>query len=159
MRFDSDAIYTLPFLTGFLWALGGGGALWVRRLGVPVAIAAFSIYFKQTPLWLAAVQAIITHGATRLPYGNKVKEALQYFHYPYLYFIGAIYGLSQFVFAIYFRDFDGYCAGVVIASVVFGSLTWASQKINFPKNWHWTWKAVEAAIGFCVGLQAVLILS
>jgi len=153
MVIEPDAIWTLPAATALLWALGGSGVLAIRRFGTPLIICVYLYLFRQTPLWLLGVQAIATYIVSTASYGRRVKDALQYFYWPYLYFIGALYGLGQFPIAVYAHNLGSYCIGIVGCSVVFGTLTWMSQKT--PKL---PWKIVEMAIGAMIGVQVVLIV-
>ena len=153
MRLEYDAVWTLPAFTAALWALGGSGFLALRRLGVPLVIAVYSLYFGQIPIWLAALQAAALFIVSTAGYGVDIKEVLRFFYLPFLFFVGALYGASQLPLALFFCDRASYFVGIALCALVFGALSVVSQKYNFP------WKWVEMAIGFSIGLQTVLILT
>lgn len=82
-------------------------------------------------------------------YGDSLKEQIGSLYYPALFAVGASYGLALMPLANAALD----VLLVLIPCVTFGSLTYTSQKHDFP-----VWKWVELLTGFSIGLTAYLLI-
>jgi hypothetical protein len=146
--FEPDALITLPVMTAVLFALGGSGFKFLRRLGVPALILASCLSQGKNGL-LAVVAVALLSIALSKGYGDELKDELGPYYYSTLYSIGAIYGFTLMPLASELWHFF-YC---LIPCLTFGSLTYTSQQFDFPR-----WKWVELATGFSIGLVAYLLI-
>lgn len=150
--FDHDIIQTLPWLTGFLWAAGGGGQKWMRRFGVPISITACAMAYGMTAvqtLWLLPFSILMAKGPG---YGDDWKKRLGDLYWPYVFFLGTVWGLSQFGLCFVFGRWGRLLFGSLVSGAVFGSTMAISKRTGF-----W-WKVCEGLTGSAVGLAAVLII-
>jgi hypothetical protein len=150
--FDADAIWVLAPAIGTLWALGGSGPKWVRRFLAPllIGVSAVSVGIGIIP---SALTTVLLSLSASLGYGQEKHRELNYFYWPFLFLIGGLYGASLAPIGVASGDISAILGCVVFCSLVFGGLTTASQRLDFPK-----WKWVEISIGFAVGLSAAFLI-
>ncbi len=151
--FDADFILTLPFLTGWLWAVGGTGQKVFRKFGVPIALTLYAWGYGVTgwPLivFLAGILVVISFGPG---YGDRYVKLLKGFYWPYIFTLGAAYNLCQFGIVLHSHDLSSYLIAGAIGSVVFGGGMLLSKKAGLP------WKIAEGLTGACAALPLVLSL-
>ncbi len=152
MKIELDAIWTLSPLVGFLWSMGGSGPKFMRRILVPIAVSLYAIWMS-VALWLAMLQAVFLFITTTLPYGKSIKDRIGYLYFPFVYGIGASYGACLLPLAIHSHHWMRYGIICGLCSLVFGTLTFLSQKVDWPK-----WKWVEIITGMAIGFSACWIL-
>jgi hypothetical protein len=150
---DKDGVWTLIPLASFLWALGGSGPRYIRRYGLPVAVIAYGVLFK-APLWLALIEGVAAHLITRLGYGDKAHDRLKAFYAPYLFALGAVYGVSSIGFGIYYNNVRNVLIASLLCSLVFAITLISSRKINFPPH-----KFHEILTGLAIGLVYCLSIN
>jgi len=151
--FEPDAIWCLIPAVSLLWALGGSGVRFLRKLGVPVLIcvSALSLGVKW---WLVAVTFGSIFALHSIPYGEDMRKKLGLpIYWFWLYLVGAVYSAAFLPLAFHGKHFLLYGLGVFISGGLFGGLTYTSQKFDFPR-----WKAVEIILGAVLGLQASWLL-
>lgn len=150
--FDLDVIYTLIPIVSFLWALGGSGWLPARKFGVPIAISIYALGYGIT--WWKFIIALIgisffTWGPG---YGDRYVRSLGILYWPYIFFLGFMYGFCQFGLSLHFGHwlvlvlFSGVC------SVLFGGTMLLSKAKLLP------WKWAEIITGGSVGLVGAMII-
>ena len=146
--FEPDSLITLPVMTALLFALGGSGFKFIRRLLIPALILASCLSQGKNGL-LAVVAVTLLSLALSKGYGDELKEDLGPYYYSTLYSIGLIYGFCLMPLAYELWHFF-YC---LIPSLTFGFLTYTSQTYDFPR-----WKWVELATGFSIGLVSYFLI-
>lgn len=149
--FEPDTALITPFVTASLWTMGGGGVLAFRRFGVGLFLA-LSALSLGLPWYLAWLIPSIFLVITSLPYGDSIRGKLGPLYYPYLFTLGVLYGLSNFVLCFHFGRWLTLGIGSLSLGCLFSLLTYASQ--NKALRSVVQWKAVEIAVGFGVGFIA-----
>lgn len=147
--FDIDAILAIPFIMACLFALGGSGLKWIRRIGAPAFVFA-SAWSVGVDLWVSLISACLLALTLIKGYGEDLKGALGDYYYSALFMVGFAYGASMMPMASSPMHLL-YC---FVPSFVFGGLTFTSQKFDFP-----TWKLVELFTGFAIGVVLLILLS
>lgn len=149
--FDQDVTLITPLVTACLWAMGGGGVLAFRRFGVGCFLALLALSLG-LPWYLALIIPSVFLITTSLPYGDSVRGKFKALYYPYLFILGVLYGLSNFVLCFYFGGWATLVTYSLGLGCVFSLLTFASQSEAFRKIVPW--KAVEITTGFGAGFIA-----
>lgn len=149
--FDPDVIWTLIPLCGWLWSLGGSGYKPFRRFGVPAAIALYTYGFGCSFILLSiqifSSLAVIGFGPG---YGDDFEEKLRFFYWPYLFILGATYGLCNFALAIHFVDWGSLWIGAGTTCLIFVG--------TMRKKWM-PWKFAEILTGMSVGMTGAIIIN
>jgi len=153
---NNDIVLSLPFLTGFLFAFGGGAPIGIikqpkffRRYGIPTVITLFSMInygyrFPETFLITPFYVAVLSMG-----YGKEIEGK----RWLLLALLGAMYGgagLPVFVIANK-ATFCGIAA--IICGLTFPLLCWLSSEKRII-----TWKIAEGITGFMIGLLPALAM-
>lgn len=152
--FDHDVILCLPFITASLWALGGSGVRYIRRLGVPIVLCAFAYSYGLSgwkfALYSGLILGIIGSG---IGYGDDFAKRLKTLYWPYVFLLGFLYGFCQFPVALRFGNIFLCVLLSGVCSLVFGFGMVISKKDFLP------WKIAEALTGLSVGAVTAAILS
>lgn len=139
-------------LVSFLWAAGGSGNKIFRRL-VPftISLAALSLF---APWWLCLLNLVSMLAFMSIPYGSNLQKRVpSWAYFPSLYIIGSLYAASMLPLCFFHHEWTAYGIGVIATGIIFGAMTYGSQKFDFP-----VWKFVEIALGASLGAVASLLL-
>ena len=149
--FEIDVIYTLPVLTAFLFALGGSGALSIRRIGVPLAVSLYAWGYGASfiSLLIYFIHQFLILG---LGYGDEAERKLGKLYWPYIFILGTLYGLCQFGLALHFGGWVSFLVWSLSGGLVFLAGLYSSKKFGLPH------KAFEIITGGSLGLTAALII-
>lgn len=147
--FDVDVIYVLPAITSALWALGGSGPKPLRRFGVPFAISAFALGYGYP---LRFILSFIPMAIFTLGYGDDYFKRLGVLYWPYITFLGLLYGLSQFGLCLHFGGWNVLLLFSLVSSVSFLLGMVLSKSKMIP------WKIAELTTGFMIGFTACEII-
>lgn len=150
--FDHDFILTLPWLTGFLWAAGGGGPKWMRRFGVPLAITAYAVAYGMTlfqTLYILPFSLLVGFGPG---YGDKYVKDFGSWYWPYIVLLGFLWGVSQFGLCFVFGGWARLIFGAGLCAFTFA---WS---MGLSKRAGLEWKIAEGLTGAAVGAIGALII-
>lgn len=151
-KFDRDKVWALIPICSSLWALGGGGALWIRRWGVPVAIAlaALSLGLPWLNVALSLIALVLI---SSLPYGDGVRQVMGHFYFtiPYAYSffcLLAVYPLAR-------RKTHQQTAILFtfLSSLLYGTVVLLVNFYHLP-----AWTFCEMLLGALIGLSAAKII-
>ena len=151
--FDHDAVWVLGPLTSALFAFGGSGEKWLRRIGIPVL---FFLAGISTGLSIISclISGLLLWAFLSLGYGKTIHDKTGKLYWIYIFCLGLL--ISGSLVPLYLASGRPllflYSFGVFACT--FAGLTFCSQRLDFPK-----WKFVEMASGLVLGFQAALILS
>lgn len=125
----ADWIFTLPFLAGLLWAVGGReGGRYFRRIGVGLAVSTYSYIY--TGNYVSFICIFTFWIATSIGYGKLIAKR----NWLVLFIIGIFYGLASAPVSAITGSPLLWVQGLV-AATVFTGLTYWSNTWKYRLHW------------------------
>lgn len=143
--FDYDAILALVPACSLLFILGGGGVKPLRRAGIAVLIVAVGFYYEISA-WRVFLSAALMGLFLSEPYGDSLRKRFRGFFFITHFAIGFLYGAAVLPLS---SGWMPVLVCPVVTSLTFGTLTFTSQKFDFPR-WKWVELITGSAIGFAL---------
>lgn len=152
MRPLGDLKWTLPPLTGFLFALGGWAIKAIRRLGIPLAVGIYAWLYspKNARSALAILSAMFClWGALTLPL-TLVGDKMTAMNFIWAFGLGAITIFSIFPLCFIYHNWvqriENLVYWVALGSLLYGASIIASNTFNWFQH-KWT----ETLLGLLIG--------
>lgn len=153
---NRDNVITLPFVTGTLYALGGGGALFLRRYAMPILVA-MAVIWVAGSIWKALISGALMSIPTHIGYGSEIHSqnmimlmliglALAGGTLGFWWFYSKGRCLGRSYFALFIR--------LLVPAVFLLGIAYSNDW--FCYGWQLEWKISEASTGFILSVPIVV---
>lgn len=136
-----EYIFSLPFICGLLWLLGGRDVKLLRRLGVglAVSIGCYLITHNLYSFTCVGTYALVTS----LGYGKLIEEK-QWF---LLFLLGMSYGFASVPVAFITKTYHLLMLQAALAGFTWLFLVWWANNEYLSSRWRITWAYCEGITG------------